>query len=319
LFSIPAFAQVDPWFTPADEDTALAVAARIGGDVSVSIELTDAPAAVVYGQALKNGASHGSAVGLAKKQLGQIKAAQARVRNELRKLDAQIVFETQNTFNGFGAYVKADRIAAIKAIDGVAAVHALVPQEPTNAGSVPFIGAPAAWVSGTGSNYGQGMRIGVIDTGIDYIHTNFGGPGTGYGANNTTVAGDTPGLFPGAKVAGGFDFAGDAYDAGSAVIANRTPVPDPDPMDCGGHGSHVSGSAAGFGVRAARVRLRRLDFAHHLRHRLVGRSERRRRLLRSPRRHQHVPRLSVRCDVRLLVDRGAERGARGRAGRRCRR
>ena len=250
LFSTPAFAQADPWFTPADEDTALAVAARIGGDVSVSIELTDAPAAVVYGEALKNGASHASATGLAKKQIGQIKAAQARVRNELRKLDAQIVFETQNTFNGFGAYVKADRIAAIKAIDGVAAVHALVPQEPTNAGSVPFIGAPAAWVSGTGSNYGQGMRIGVIDTGIDYIHTNFGGPGTGYGANNTTVVGDTPGLFPGAKVAGGFDFAGDAYDAGSAVIANRTPVPDPDPMDCGGHGSHVSGSAAGFGVRS---------------------------------------------------------------------
>jgi len=25
-------------------------------------------------------------------------------------------------------------------------------------------------------------------------------------------------------------------------------VPDPDPLDCNGHGSHVAGTAAGFGV-----------------------------------------------------------------------
>ena len=245
-----AVAQEDAWFTPSDEDAAFAAASRIGGDVSVSIELTDAPTAVVYAEAKKNGADHGSATALAKKQLGQIKAAQAHVKNELRKLGADIVFETQAAFNGFGAYVKPNQIAAIRAIDGVAAVHPLVPQEPMNAGSVPFIGAPGAWVAGSGSNYGQGIKIGIIDTGIDYIHTNFGGPGTGYGANNTTVVGDTPGVFPGPKVVGGTDFAGDNYDAGSATIAFRTPVPDPDPMDCNGHGSHVSGSAAGYGVRS---------------------------------------------------------------------
>ncbi len=44
---------------------------------------------------------------------------------------------------------------------------------------------------------------------------------------------------------GGWDFAGDAY-TGTAT----PPVPDPNPMDCGGHGSHVSGTTAAFGMTA---------------------------------------------------------------------
>ena len=245
-----ALAQEDSQFTPADEDAMLAAAARVGGTVSVGIELADAPAAVVYQKTLKNGGSRASATAEAKRQLGKIKAAQQKVLAQLKheSIGARVFFQTQRTFNGFGAYVNATKLDSIRALDGVAGVHVLIPQTPSNAGSVPFIGAPAAWVAGSGANAGQGMKIAVIDTGIDYIHTNMGGPGTGYGANNTTTAGDTPGVFPGAKVVGGYDFAGDAYDAGSTNPAINTPQPDPDPMDCNGHGSHVSGSAAGYGV-----------------------------------------------------------------------
>ena len=57
-----------------------------------------------------------------------------------------------------------------------------------------------------------------------------------------------PGTFPTVKVAGGYDFVGDAYDASSDDPAINTPVPDPDPVDCNGHGSHVAGTAAGAGV-----------------------------------------------------------------------
>ncbi|KAG8903005.1 hypothetical protein FRB99_003838 [Tulasnella sp. 403] len=64
---------------------------------------------------------------------------------------------------------------------------------------------------------GKGVKIAVIDTGIDYLHDALGG---GFG--------------PGFKVAHGYDFVGDAYTG-----ANK-PVPDNDPMDCGGR-THVAG------------------------------------------------------------------------------
>ncbi|KAJ1305221.1 hypothetical protein OPQ81_000250 [Rhizoctonia solani] len=69
--------------------------------------------------------------------------------------------------------------------------------------------------------FGQGIRIGLIDTGIDYTHPSLGG-----------------GIGPGNKVIGGYDFVGDAYTG----LPGTPPVPDPDPLDrCNGHGTHVAG------------------------------------------------------------------------------
>ena len=41
---------------------------------------------------------------------------------------------------------------------------------------MPRIQAPLAW-AGAGV-HGEGIKVAVIDTGIDYTHANFGGPGT---------------------------------------------------------------------------------------------------------------------------------------------
>jgi subtilisin family serine protease len=66
--------------------------------------------------------------------------------------------------------------------------------------------------------FGAGVKIGIIDSGFDYKHPSLGGC-----------------FGPGCKFASGYDFVGDDY------IGSNQPVPDNDPMDCGGHGTHVAG------------------------------------------------------------------------------
>ena len=72
---------------------------------------------------------------------------------------------------------------------------------------------------------GAGVKVAVMDTGIDYDHPDLGGC-----------------FGPGCRVATGWDFVGDAFNADPASPSyNPNPMPDPDPDDCGGHGSHVAG------------------------------------------------------------------------------
>ncbi|MEW6338039.1 MAG: S8 family serine peptidase [Acidobacteriota bacterium] len=150
--------------------------------------------------------------------------------------------------NAVRVEVKAARLAEIATMPGVARIDPVGVYRPVNASSVPFLGAPAAWQRGPGLGDGTGVTIGVVDSGIDYTHADFGGPGTpsAYSGNDRTVI--EPGTFPTTKVVGGWDFAGDEYDASASDQGARTPAPDPDPLDCGGHGTHVAGTAAGFGV-----------------------------------------------------------------------
>ena len=70
---------------------------------------------------------------------------------------------------------------------------------------------------------GEGVVIGIIDTGVDYTHPALGG-----------------GIGEGYTIQGGYDFVGDDW-----VYTDASAVPDDDPKDCLGHGTHVAGIIAG--------------------------------------------------------------------------
>jgi subtilisin family serine protease len=177
----------------------------------------------------------------------------------------------QRVYNGMAVLTNAEQRQAIARLPGVAAIHPLIPKLPHNAASIPYLGVPAIWQYGAGSGApgglrGEGIRVAVIDTGIDYLHRDFAGSGNGYAQNDPTVVGDVPD-YPGLRIAGGYDFVGDNYNASVGQPSYQPlPQPDPDPMDCYGHGTHVAGTLAGSGVTASGATFagpydQRVDFA----------------------------------------------------------
>ncbi len=216
------------------------------------LELIDPPAAAIYASAVTaSSADSMQAAAASQAQLATVEQAQQAVLQELNRMGLPVVYRTQRVYNGIAVIATADDMDLLRALPGVAGVHRAIGKTPANTNSVPHVGAPQVW-EGTDviGPKGEGIRIAVIDTGVDYLHTDFGGPGVGYAQNDRTVAGDVPG-YPSVKVVGGYDFVGDTYNADPrSVLYQPLPQPDPDPMDCYGHGTHVAGTAAGFGVQA---------------------------------------------------------------------
>lgn len=156
---------------------------------------------------------------------------------------SSVLYRTAASSAGLAISTDVSNYRALFSLPGVRTVHPIAPKTLENAGVADLINAPEVWESL--GNTGQGIDVGIIDTGIDYTHTDFGGSGSveeynAIRANETEPA--PAGVFPNEKVVGGFDFVGDEYDG------SNTPQPDPNPLDCNGHGSHVAGTAAGYGV-----------------------------------------------------------------------
>ena len=144
-------------------------------------------------------------------------------------------------FNGYSIEVdpkdrlKIARLPGVKAMYPVERIAAPTPEQA--AGAAPDL---VAAITMTGAKVAQdtlgltgaGVKVGIIDTGVDIDHPAFGGMGS---------PGST--AFPTARIVAGYDFVGDAYDSST----NPVTAPDANPDDCNGHGTHVAGIVGGNG------------------------------------------------------------------------
>lgn len=177
-----------------------------------------------------------------------VASGQGSVAAAIRSSGVQVLDTLQDAVNGLVVMGKASAIARLSSLPGVVAVQPSRKVTRSNSNSNAYTAVPAAWED-LGIT-GAGQTVAVIDTGIDYRHADFGGSGVASDFTNDDPTVIESGSFPTAKVVGGYDFVGDEYDASSDVVDLLVPHPDPDPIDCEGHGSHVAGTAAGLGVTA---------------------------------------------------------------------
>lgn len=179
----------------------------------------------------------------------------AEVRADIAAAAIPVVerYAFDRLWNGLSIHVNHRDASALAGLAGVKAIHPVVPIALDGGGSksvwnkphgarssapelftsIGMMGADVA--QSTLGLTGAGVRVGVIDSGIDIHHPDLGGSGAGGG-----------GCFgPGCRVAFGADLVGDDYDSGTS---GSLPVPDAIPDDCLGHGTHVAGIVGANGA-----------------------------------------------------------------------
>ena len=156
----------------------------------------------------------------------------------------------QTAINGFAAVLDDREAARVATLPGVNVVRrARVEHVLTDAGPQ-WIGATDLWsgaVPGVAATKGEGVVIGIIDTGINHLHPSFAAVGQdGYVHTNPYGDGvfrgecnDFPGLCNN-KLIGAY-----YYLQAHGGTDPLTPPGDPNTKDTDGHGSHTASTAAG--------------------------------------------------------------------------
>ncbi|MEW6086194.1 MAG: S8 family serine peptidase [Chloroflexota bacterium] len=162
------------------------------------------------------------------------KADKKNFRDAAKKYGLQFTerYAFDKLWNGMSITVKPGDVNKLSVMPGVKAVYPVftvqIPEttdaaDPELATALAMTGADLAQ-SDLGYT-GTGIKVAVMDTGIDYDHPDLGGC---FGS--------------GCRVFTGWDFVGDAFNADTTSPSyNPITSPDPFPDDCNGHGTHVSG------------------------------------------------------------------------------
>jgi len=189
-------------------------------------------------------------------QLQRITQQQDRVLSRLRAIDPTLVevARLRVALNAVIAEVDGTALPALARDAEVVRINPVVNYERATQPpmeTVPYIGAtPDVQAAGF---RGKDVRVAVLDSGIDYTHAAFGGPGTleayqaAYGTSPSDSRNKTlDGLFPTDRVKGGYDFVGEVWPNGPLA-------PDPDPIDCGAPGLSSGTCAGGHGTHVADI------------------------------------------------------------------
>lgn len=151
----------------------------------------------------------------------------------------EVRFQYQHAYNGIAVVLTPEEAREVARLPDVTLVFRDVEHELLSDAGPAFIGAPALWsgaaLGGAGTQ-GEGVIIGVLDTGINHDHPSFAATSSdGYTHTNPFGAGNYVGYcvsnpsFCNSKLIG-------------AWVMHATPAT---PEDTNGHGSHTASTAAG--------------------------------------------------------------------------
>jgi minor extracellular serine protease Vpr len=215
------------------------------GPVDVVVQLAGLPLALANGEnARREGGLLNRAQQIAHSE--SIRKSQDDVLAKVLALGGKEIARVRIAYNAAIVRIDASKLIDLATIPGVSTVQRVNDYRIDLSETVPYIGAAAAQQAGLD---GHGVKVAVLDSGIDYTHRNLGGDGTtaayaaAWGTSNADPKNTTlDGLFPTAKVIGGYDFVGELWNG----AATSPPLaPDPDPIDHGTHGTHVADIIAG--------------------------------------------------------------------------
>ena len=194
---------------------------------------------------------------------GEVRAQQSPVAAAAQRLGIDVVSRYTTVANALLVHGTPRQLEELSRTPGVVSIEPAPRVRLALERSVAHIGADAL-AEQTGY-LGAGSVVAVIDTGIDYTHAAFGGPGTpdAYAfarAHAETIDDEWEGkpLFPTERVVGGYDFVGPNYttpelcppEMEQAGACTSTPHPDPDPLDEDGHGTNTAGVIGGQATAA---------------------------------------------------------------------
>ncbi|MCZ7634755.1 MAG: S8 family serine peptidase [Verrucomicrobia bacterium] len=217
------------------------------GPVTVVIRFMDPPLSVAAGPNAKRVGPRLDAV-QQRAYHRRLMVGQGAVVNTVTRNGGRVIARLTRSLNAVIATVEATAIVRLAELAPVVTIRPVGNYELDLSQTVPHVGAAA--VHGLGVD-GTGVRVAVLDSGVDYTHRNLGGAGTveaylaAYGESAEADANKRlDGLFPTPKVIGGYDFVGEIWPLGPDGLAGPL-APDPDPIDREGHGTHVADIIAG--------------------------------------------------------------------------